>query len=250
MKRICLVLLVLFVTSVPVLADNATFSCPAGGEVWLRGADKMITYTFSEEISWYCLVLMRDGVVLGAISNVYHYSYPPGEYHFLWKVGEADVSSGWAPPGSGYQIGFECGDAPCPVGISQPFSISCIDPAFLRKIKTLTFTPLPKPGGCPQCFVLDLAALREELVKLDEFVVAALYWQGRQVAEFGRIGKGKGFAAKLQVKLGAEAMAAMKRGEEFELKLFAGRRTPVYSQPIRLVSSLTLKQKTQVLQKH
>ena len=235
MKKIFFVMLFLLVFAAPALADNATFSSPAEGEKWVRGTDRTITYTFTQEISWYALALIRNGTQVGTFS--YHnYTYSPGVYNYTWKVGYIDEAADMAPPGSGYQIGFICGDAPCPVGISKKFTIS-FDFSLLEKIKKIYYVPLPKPNVCPQCIILDLAALREALIRLHEPVAAGLYLKGGIAANLGNIIKGHELSGKLQIKLEPDAWAAMKHGEEFELRLFNGHNQLIHSQAVLLVAA-------------
>jgi hypothetical protein len=233
MKKGLLIIVLLFVLAAPALADDTTFSHPAGGEVWLKGTMHTITYTFSQQMNSYDLVLLRNGVIVGTIA--YHnYYYPAGVYNQQWQAGMIDEGD-WAPCGSGYYIGVSTGGSPTPHGISNTFTIFCFDPAIFAKIKSLKLIPLPGPRGCPECFILDLKDLREELVKLDLRVGVGLFLKGRMVADLGKIGKGQGFAAKLQVKLEPRALAAAKRGEEFELQLLSGRNQLLQSHPVRLM---------------
>jgi len=235
MRKAFFTLLFLSFLVVPVLADNATFSSPAEGDVWVRGTNRTITYTFSQEISWYALALFRNGTKVGTFS--YHnYTYPPGVYNQPWKVGYIDESADLAPAGSGYQIGFICGDAPCPIGISKTFTIS-YDFTLLEKIKRIPYASLPRPVDCPQCIFLDLSALREALIQLHEPVAAGLYLRRMMVANLGQVGKGPGMAVKLQVKLGPEALAAVKNGEEFELRVLNDRNRLIRSQAVLLVAA-------------
>jgi hypothetical protein len=248
MKKTALVFILLAVLAAPVLADNATFSSPAEGEVWVRGTNRTITYTFSQEISWYALALFRNGTQVGTFS--YHnYTYPPKEYNQPWKVGYIEELADLAPAGSGYQIGFICGDSPCPIGISKMFTIS-IDFSSIFKIKKLFYTGPSIPGGCPQCLILDLASLREELVKLHEPLEVELYWRGKMAAALGRIDKVRGFDAKLQVNLGPDVLAAVNRGEELELRLLGGRNQLLHSQPVRLMASGLVNPRMNPILKH
>ena len=236
MRKVFLVLLLLSVFVAPVLADNATFSSPAEGEVWFRGTERTITYTFSQEISWYVLALFKNGVKLGTFS-MHHYTYPPGVYNQPWQVGYTDESADLAPVGSGYQIGFECGDSPCPIGISKTFSIA-YDFSLLARIKRILYAPLPKTVGCPQCVFLDLSALREALLRLHEPVAAGLYLRRVLVASLGQVGGvGPEMAVKPQVKLGPEALAALDHGEQFELRVVKKRDRVLRSQAVLLVAA-------------
>jgi len=237
MKKRFLTILFLAILIAPILADvDTTFSSPAGGEVWLKGATHTITYTFSKPTASYDLVLMRNGAMVGTIA--YHnYYYEPGVYNQQWQVGLVNEGQDWVPCGSGYYIGVSGGGSPSPNGFSNTFTIYCIDPAILAKFRSLKFTPLPGRRGCPECFILDLNDLREELVKLELRVGVGLFLKGRMVADLGQIGKGQGFAAQLQVKLEPGVLAAAKLGEEFELRLLGGRNRPIQSQAVRLLAA-------------
>lgn len=236
MKKAFFTLLFLSFLILPVRADNATFSSPVEGELWVRGTDRTITYTFSQEISWYVLALFHNGTKVGTFS-LHHYTYPPGVYNQPWKVGYIEEAADLVPPGSGYQIGFECGDAPCPIGLSKKFTIG-YDFTLLEKIKRISYAWLPRPGDCPQCIFLDLSALREALAQIHEPVAAGLYWRKMMVTNLGQVGgSGPAFVTKLQVKLGPEALAALNRGDEFELLVLNGRNHLIRSQAVRLVAA-------------
>lgn len=239
MKKCFLTLLLLSVLVAPVLADDTTFTSPAGGETWVRGSLHTITYVFSKESPMYEVCLFRNGAFVGYVS-FHTYSGYNGVMNEQWEVGkvkdESEVVS-WAPCGSGYTLCVGCyGSGPPPHGVSMAFTIRCFDYSFLVKITKIYYFRLPKPGDCPQCLILDLKDLREELIKLKEPVMAGLYWRNSQVAKLGRIGNGQGWPGRLQVKLEADALTAMGRGAEFELRLFSDRHQQVYSQKILLAA--------------
>lgn len=234
MKKAFLLISLLSVLILPALADvDTTFSSPAGGEVWLKGSTHTITYTFSKQTASYDLVLLRNGAMVGTIA-IHNYYYEPGVYNQQWQAGMINEGD-WAPCGGGYTVGVYGGGSLNPNGFSNTFSIYCIDPAIFAKFKFLKFNPLPGPRGCPECFILDLKDLREELVKLELRMGAGLFFKGRMVADLGQVGKGQAFAAQFQVKLEPGILAAAKLGEEFELRLLGARNQLIQAQAVRLV---------------
>jgi hypothetical protein len=250
MKKISLFILLLSIIVLPALADDTTFSSPAGGEVWGRGTTHTITYTFSTP--WehnYQIVLLRNGVFVGYIAFFNYYFYAAKTYNQPWLVGKVEDEQGneiWVPYGSGYTIGTKYYGM---FGVSNPFTIG-VNLTGLVRFKRIFFAIPPQPGGCPQCLILDLKALREELINLDEPVTVRLYWHGKMAANLGKIGKGQKFAAKLQVKLEPDALAAVKRGEEFELQVFTGRNQLLHSQSVRLMAAGPVRRNIEQIQKH
>jgi hypothetical protein len=247
MKKISLSILLLSIIVVPALADDTTFSSPAGGEVWVRGTTHMISITYSEDVGNRWIILSRNGVRVGFIV----YSTFPVAAGVVdsrsWEVGKLMDEAGdpiWAPYGSGYTISVIGHGGP-----SNPFTIF-FDFSILAKFKKVFYTLPPDPGGYPQCLILDLKALREELINLDEPVTVRLYWHGKMAANLGKIGKGQKFSAKLQVKLEPDALAAAKHEKEFELQVFAGRNQLLHSQSVRLMAAGPVRRNIEQFQKH
>lgn len=227
---------------------NVTYTSPAGGEYWFKGTTHALIYSFSQALGYHIVTLKRDGARLGIIR---HASFPAnaGEViNYPWQVGEVTDDDGnpvSVPSGRGYCIaaGLMSGMVD-----SKRFTIGP-DVSALVKFERIYYVPLSIPGGCPQCFILDLNVLREELVKLNEPVEVGLYRQGKTVADLGKIGRGRKMADKLQVKLEPEALAAMNRGEKFELRLFIGSDRLVHSQSLRLVATVLKDHKLETIQK-
>lgn len=248
MKRVFLSLLLLFVLVAPILANQVIFTSPAGGEVWYRGQKGWVTFGFSMPIIHHFVALYRNGVYLGDMAHG-SWDFSNGQtFSFAWTVGRVTetwdyTTHVWVPSGN-YTLGVGTfqGNSPLesdyqnPMGFSQPFTIIDLS-VFFAKYNKLVLGQVPVTGGCPECFILDLAGLRDELIQLKETMTLNLYWKGKLVANLGNIGMGKGFAAKLQVKLGADALAAVKRGEEFELRLFSGRNLLLHTQAVRLMAA-------------
>jgi hypothetical protein len=235
MKKAFFTLLLLSFLVMPIRANNITFTSPAGGEVWVRGSQKMITFNLADDAPGYEMVLKRNGVFVG---YVYANSYGEnaGVINRPWEVGKVkneDEIVIWAPIGSGYTLCAGCwGSGPPPYGVSNSFSIG-FDFTFIGKFKQIAMVP---ELGCPECFVLDLKDLREELVKLDDQVVVGLYWRNEKIASFGKIGKGQGWPGKQEIRLEPGPKASMSRGGEFELRIFTDHHQLLHSQKIVLVA--------------
>jgi len=222
MKKSFLTILLLSVLAGPVLADGVTFTKPSGGEVWGKKTQKMITYNFAKVSLGYFIDLYRNGVFVGHIA--FHFApvqYTVGIHNDPWVVGKITDDydkTFYAAYGSGYTIRV-MPDTSGPSGYSNSFTIG-INIRFIKYIKEIRYAHLPKPDVCPQCIILDLTDLRTKLIKLDEPVTVGLFWKGKMVVNFGKIGKGRGFDRKLQIKLKPRVLATLKRGEKFELRLF------------------------------
>lgn len=239
MKKIFLLAVLLAVVAAPALATgNVTYTSPAGGEVWNKGSTHAIIYSFSQALGYHLVTLHRNGVKLGIVRMT---NFPVDANQVInwpWLVGKVMDENGNAipvPSGSGYSLaaGLMSG-----MVFSNQFTIGP-DVSTIAKIRQIYYVaqPLPHRGGCPQCFILNLTALRGELVKWDEAVEAELFFKGRSAAKLGRIGKGQGFSAKLQVKLGPDVLEAVRRGEAFELRLISGRMQLLHAQSIQLIAS-------------
>jgi hypothetical protein len=237
----------------PTLADSVkkpgqfqarivTFTCPAGGESWLPRTPIQITYSCSFTIQPHWIMLYKDDVYVGQVGAIRD-SYNPGQTIILddpagtvWDLSTNPIyRKKSVPPGSGYRYAIsETNYEGDPMAFSNTFTILDIGPYFSRYNK-IYYGPLPNPGECPECIILDLPGLHEEMVNFGETMKAGLYWQGKAVANLGTFGKGQGFPAKLQVKLEPEALAAVKHGEEFELRIFDGTGGQLHSQKTQLV---------------
>jgi hypothetical protein len=237
MKKSLLGILLLSILAIPALAVCVAFTSPAGGETFVRGSMHCITYTVTLTLPPNRIVLKRDGVLVGNIIP-HNHSVPPGVMKVTWDMGMVFDNNGTdiiAPYGGGYTICcVDYVNMENSFGCSNSFSIGPekIDFPGINKIQ---YSWLPRPGDCPQCLILDLAELRQELVKLDVDAAVGLFLKGGLAADLGKIGKGQVFAPRLQVKLSPEALAAMKRGEEFELRLLGGRNRLIHVQAVRLV---------------
>ena len=235
MKKLFLATWLLAVVIAPVLAAGVTFTIPAGGETWMLGSMHTITYTYTAPMADDCVTLHRNGVLVGYIfhSGV---TYNPGSVvSHPWMVGklvDLENNVSWAPPGSGYTIRAGQMAQSDHGGFSNPFTIG-IDLSAILKIRKILYVIPPQPGrgGCPQCLTLDLGALREELGKLNEPLTAELLLRGKLAVSLGR-----GFASRLQVRFEPWALEALKRGEEFELRLLNSAGQQVHAQAIRLTA--------------
>jgi hypothetical protein len=245
MKKGLLTILLLSVLVAPLLANGniVTFTCPVGGESWFPGRQIKITYSFSQAVSLHYVQLYKNNVYLGPMHTNSN-SYSPGQAIILdWPAGSiADlnthpITNVFVQAGGGYRIAISLinYDGP-PMAFSGPFTILDISVIF-SKYNKLAIKQVPVTGGCPECFILDLAGLRDELVQLNETMTLNLFYKGKLVANLGNIGMGKGFVAKLQVKLDADALAAVKRGDEFELRLFNGTGKQINAQAVHLLTS-------------
>ena len=237
MKKCFLSLLLLSVLVAPLLAGDVIFTNPAGGEIWLMGTEQTLKFKLPVDIGYLWMTLDRPD---GAGGWIIYSMFPreKGWQTYTWTVGnvmDEDGNPVSVPYGSGYTIRI-----PNLGSSSNPFTISPNFVKIFSGLKYIQFTPIHDPVNCPQCGVLDLAALREALIKLHEPVIVGLYWRGRPVAEFGQIGQNRGFDAKLQVKLEPDALAAMNRGEEFELRLLNKRGQLLHSQAVRLMAASPL----------
>jgi hypothetical protein len=226
----------------PPPMNEIIFTSPTGGETWVIGKTHALNYTLTILAADYQLCLLRNGSFVGYImfyDNHWGTGYPPGEYTYPWQVGKVmmeDEVPFWAPCGSGYTICAGCcGSGPPPYGFSNEFTIGYDFSGLIKKLGKIVMFHVPQPGGCPECFVLDLPGLPEELLRMEESMAAGLYLKGKAVAELGKFGKGQGLAARLQIKMEPAALAAMKRGEEFELRLFDDTGKQIHSQLTRLV---------------
>jgi hypothetical protein len=220
-------------------ALGVTFTTPAGGESWLPGRPITITYSFWMDTNYHCLMLCRDKVPVGLILSTTIPLSAGQTGTRPWQVGlvcTGMVEPGcehWAPPGE-YTIGVYTVPGAEPRYFSKPFTILDISPLFTRYNK-IYYGVLPSPGDCPECLILDLPGLHEEMVNSEYALTAGLYWNGRPIADLGKFGKGQGFPAKLQIKLEPAALAAMKRGEKFELRLFDDAGKQFHSQRTQLL---------------
>jgi hypothetical protein len=220
------------------VAQGVTFTTPAGGESWLPGRPITITYKFWTDMEYHSLTLCRDKVRVGWILST-TIPLPAGQIGTkAWQVGHVweQVEPGgdiWVPSGE-YTIGVGTVPGAEPKYFSEPFTILDLSPFFTRYNK-IYYSHLPTPGDCPECLILDLPGLHEEMVNSEYAMAAGLYFKGKLVANMGKFGKGQGFPAKLQIKLEPGALAAVKGGEEFELRLFDGAGKQIHSQRTQLV---------------
>jgi hypothetical protein len=193
--------------------------------------------------------LCRNGSCLGLIRYTGFPTDANQVINYPWKVGEVKDDNGTpvsVPPGSGYYIsvGLMSGMVD-----SEHFAIGP-DISSLIKIRKIYYKSQPlSGGGCPQCFNLDLAAIRGELVKWNEDAEARLFLRGKPVANLGRLAGGQGLAGRQQVRFEADALAAMNHGEEFELRLFIGRERLPCQQAVRLESVKPLNLRSETIQK-
>ena len=229
MKRIIRAIISLTLLSAPLLA-SVTIISPAGGETWIKGKTSTLRYSFSEEMGTHMVKLYKNGSFLGYV-RVSDYPYDGNVViNYPWVVGKISTDTEeevWVPCGSGYtvDIGVYGGTQ------SNPFTIG-YDFAFIGHFKQ--FVAVPKPG-CPECFVLDLKELREELIKLDDLFTVGLYWRNEKIANFGKIGKGQAWPGKQEIWLQPAPKTSMSRGGEFELRIFTDHHELIHSQPVVLV---------------
>ena len=114
MKRFLLLLVLMFVISGFLNAQQTAIQSPNGGEVWKKGEFRQIKFASDQTSGFVSLVLVRVASAaptaslnrtgyteLGQIGAVRLYPNTPS-YSFNWEVGR--LTNGAASPGSGYKV--------------------------------------------------------------------------------------------------------------------------------------------------